>query len=229
MAFGQHASQFVADPLTGDLMNLRGKFPNCLKRHWVNLIFETRRESHCPQHPQLVFAEPQLGIADSADNAGVQIVFAADEIQNFVGERIKQQPIDGEIATLHILLRIAAEANLIWMAPIAVSHIAAKSRNFNTEFMLVATEGMLFSVCLLAFSHCGALRLRKRHQHNPELRPDGVGFRKNAHDVIRSSIGRNVVVGRLALQQQIANASAHQICLMTLIAQRSNNRNGEAL
>src|SRR5437763_12014023 len=118
MAFGQHASQFIADPLTGDLMNLRCELPKCLKGRWVNLIFEARRESHCPQHPQLIFAEPQLGIADGADEASVQIVFAADEIQNFVRERIKQQPVDGEIAALDILLRIAAEANLIRMAPI---------------------------------------------------------------------------------------------------------------
>src|SRR5258708_25644787 len=48
-------------------------------------------------------------------------------------------------------------------------------------------------------------------QHHAELRSYGVCLRKNLHHLCRSGGGGNVIVGRFAIKQQIAYASAGKV------------------
>ena len=54
---------------------------------------------------------------------------------------------------------------------------------------------------------------------DPELRSDGQAVRKELLDAIRRSIRRNVVIGRLALEQNIAHTPADEIGLMACLPQ----------
>ena len=66
-----------------------------------------------------------------------------------------------------------------------------------------------------------------RHQHHSKLCADAVGIGKDAHDFIRRSAGSHVVVSRLPAKQNVAHASAHEIGLVALLAQGTNDRDGE--
>jgi hypothetical protein len=46
---------------------------------------------------------------------------------------------------------------------------------------------------------------------------------KNAYDIVRRSVSGNVVVGRLAAEKKVANATADKKGLITLITQLSDN------
>ena len=79
----------------------------------------------------------------------------------------------------------------------------------------VATSTVLFAV----ISH--------RHQHHSKLRAHRVGFGKDPHDLVGRGVGGDVVIGGLAAEQQIAHASANEVCLVAVLAQSANNLLGE--
>ena len=54
----------------------------------------------------------------------------------------------------------------------------------------------------------------------------GPGAREQAHDLLRRGIGGDVIIGRLAAQQQITHAAAYEICLISGGAQCANYLNG---
>ena len=55
----------------------------------VALGAEPRGEADGANHAQLVLGEAMFGLADGADNAGLQVIAPANEIQNFVGVGIE--------------------------------------------------------------------------------------------------------------------------------------------
>jgi hypothetical protein len=69
--------------------------------------------------------------------------------------------------------------------------------------------------------------LGRRYQHHSELRADGVGLGKNAHDLVGCGIGRDVEIGRLVSEQQIAHAPANQVGFMASLPQGADNRDGK--
>ena len=69
--------------------------------------------------------------------------------------------------------------------------------------------------------------VRRRHQHNPELRSHRIRLGKDAHDLIGGGVRRHVVIFRFAPKQEIAHASAHQIGLKAALAQGLHDRGGE--
>jgi hypothetical protein len=45
---------------------------------------QARRKAHGPQHPEMVFMKPDLGIADGADHSIAEVVAAAYKIENLI-------------------------------------------------------------------------------------------------------------------------------------------------
>ena len=90
-----------------------------LKGFGFDREIEARGEADGAEHAEFVFGEAQRGIADGADDFGVEIAASADEVEDLVGERIEQQAVDGEVAALDIFLWSFAEADLVRMAAIA--------------------------------------------------------------------------------------------------------------
>ena len=64
------------------------------------------------------------------------------------------------------------------------------------------------------------------HEHDSELLADGERLREDLHDLLRSRVGRNVIVGGLAAQQQVADASAGEVGLVSAFAKGANDFGG---
>jgi hypothetical protein len=61
------------------------------------------------------------------------------------------------------------------------------------------------------------------YEHDAELRADGIRLGEDRHDLVRSRIGRYVVVSGFASEQQVADASAHEVGMEAPIAQRPDD------
>ncbi len=127
-------------------------------------------------------------------------------------ERIKQHAIDSEVAPLHVLARIVGEADFVGMTPIGVADIGTKRRDLNRA-------------CGATRSLARQTRLRRlnRYEHDSELLADGKRPRKDLHDLLRSRVSRNVIVSRLAAEQQVTNASTGKVSLIPALAQRAHD------
>ena len=183
----------------------------------IDLVIEARRKTHGAEHTQFVLGKAAFGLADGAHDSGLQIVAPADKIQNLVCRRIEHHAVDREIPALHVFTGIFSKANLVGMTAIGVAHIRAKSRDLDDGG--VTGEGARRST---GERGRGAVVL-ERHEHHPELLPDGESLREDLHDLPRSSVGRNVVVGRLAAKQQVADTSAGEVGPVSALAQREND------
>ena len=110
-----------------------------------------------------------MRLANGANYLALQIAASANVIDDLVRYRIEQQTIYGEIATLHIFLRGVGVADRIGMAPIGVSHVAAISRDFNTNRLLV--------------------RLPHHDEDHPKLRTNGNSLREKRYHFIWTRAG----------------------------------------
>ena len=137
----------------------------------------------------MVFAETHRRVADGADRAALQVGAAVHIVQHAAGLRVHQQAVDGEIAAQYVLARFLLEVHAGGAAAVAVIVIAAKWGHFH-------------------------LREVVAHQHHSEKRAHLAGVRKEAHNAIRTGVGRNVEILGFRAQKQVAYASAHQVRLV---------------
>src|SRR5689334_9593337 len=63
-------------------------------------------------------------------------------------------------------------------------------------------------------------------KHYAELSAYGVGLRKDADDLMRRCRGRDIVVSRFAVDEQITHAAADQIGGVAMFAQRACDASG---
>ena len=209
LSFGQHLGQLVANPLAGDLVDLRREAADGFHGRGVDGVSEARGKAHGAQHAQLVLGEALLRRADGAHQAALQVAPAFDVVEQLAvrsvgmrGERIEQQAVDGEVAPLHVMLRRGGVAHRVGMAAVEIGSVGAEGGDLDVA--LIARISQRF----------------QRHQHHSELRADGVGLGKDAHDLVGRGRGGNVVIGGLAAQQQIAHASAHPQSLVAVAAEK---------
>ena len=132
LAFGQHASEFVADPFAGDNVNLVGQLFDCGEGCRLDRVSEPRRKAHRPQHPQFVLLKPPLGITDGANDFGVEVFASADKVEHLTADRIEHHAVYGEVAAGHVLPRIRTEVHFVGMTAIRVAEIAAEGGDFHS-------------------------------------------------------------------------------------------------
>ena len=130
----------------------------------------------------MVLGEPFRRRADGADDPGAQVRFAADPIVQLLPHRIVEQAVDGEVAPAGVGLRVA-ERDPFRVPAILVIRLGPEGGHLE----LVA-----------AFDH----------HHHPELAPDGNRAFEEVLDLFRQGGGDDVVIARLAAQQEIAHAAA---------------------
>ena len=130
----------------------------------------------------MVLGKPFLRRADGADDFRAQILFAADPVVDFFRERIVKKPVDGEIAAERVGFR-AGENDFLRPPAVAVFRLGAKGGDL--ELLLVLDD-----------------------DHHPEFFPDWNGFLEKFFNLLRSRVGGNVVILRLASEQKIAHAAA---------------------
>src|SRR5581483_1876657 len=139
-------------------------------------------------------------------------------------------------------------SNLIGMPAVGIQAVAAEGGDFDdallgggvmevreVAFLLRGNGfGVVERVGLLrlGLAACGGSRSPRRtnrfdrHQDNTELRAHGPSLGKNAHHLVRSCVGGDVVVGGLAAKQKVAHASPNQVGLVAALAQSADDFNG---
>src|SRR5690606_9910445 len=91
---------------------------------------QRRGKTDGPKHPQLVFGHPIFGIPNCSNDLSFEISLTSDEVVYCLSQRIKEQPVDCEIATLCIFLG-TTELHMVWSPPIEIRSILTKRGNFN--------------------------------------------------------------------------------------------------
>ena len=152
----------------------------------------------------MVLGEAHLGVADGADQPGVKVRAAAHEIEHLSGQGVLEQGIDGEVAALHVEARIGFELHLARMTAIVVGVFAAEGGHLNL----------------------GAVA---RYQHHAEVRAHLPGIGKQPQDLVRRRFGGDVIVVRMAVEDEVANAAAGVIGSRARCAQARYNRSSQRL
>src|ERR1700687_2832719 len=78
-----------------------------------------------------LLAAPSIGFADCPDDARAQVCLPIDEIQYFSGVMPHDQPIDGEVAPLHIFFWRACILHAIRMPPVGIAKVRSERCHFN--------------------------------------------------------------------------------------------------
>ena len=126
-ALRKHLGKLVADAFAADLVDLWRECADRSESLGLNLIAKARGEANRAQQAQLVLSEAAIRIADGADNAGADIILAADVIEDAIAiERIHQETVDGEVAALDILFGSLGETDFAGVAAIGIGAIIAE-------------------------------------------------------------------------------------------------------
>src|SRR4051812_14168134 len=88
-----------------------------------NLELETCRKPNRAKESEMVLFETVVWIANSSDDLFFQILLAADVVDHLVLDRVEKQPVDGEIATLGVLLG-GREMHFRWTTSVEVNVVA---------------------------------------------------------------------------------------------------------
>ena len=137
MALGEHFCELVAHTLAADGVNARGERANGALGFRLQIEAEPCREPNRTQHAQMVLCKAQFRTPDGAHHARIEISEAADAIDHCEAEkfritntlvqkaaptqwaqRVEQQPVNREIAALHVLLGAHGVTHRIGMAAI---------------------------------------------------------------------------------------------------------------
>ena len=103
-AFGENARNLLADPLPRDARHIRRLGANRLEGFGFDLEAEARGEARRADHAQAILLKARARVADGADDAGGEVLPAADFVDHAVCDRIVHHAVDGEIAPPDVLL-----------------------------------------------------------------------------------------------------------------------------
>ncbi len=176
-AEGVSFGELLPDPLDGDggkeLIGMRAD--SCF-RGALNVKAEAASEADSADHPEPVFFDPLMGIADGADDFGFEIDAAVDIIEDLFSEGVVEHPIDGEVAAVGIFSG-CGEFNAGGSAAVMIVEIASKGG----DFILVPVDD---------------------DDEDPKGNADGDGMGKEGLDGLGRGVGRDVdVVGRVVQKQ----------------------------
>jgi hypothetical protein len=96
----------------------------------VDFEFEIGRETHRPEKSKVIFRKTLIGIANAADSFRFKIRLPPNVIDKLVGNRVKEESVDREIASLCVMLCIG-ERDCRWMPTVLIFAVAAKRSDFD--------------------------------------------------------------------------------------------------
>ena len=103
-SFGEYLQDLVAHALRTHLADLRRLGSNGFRRTRIKSELQARRKTNRPQHPQAVFAEAFVRIADGTHPPGIDVGLTAHIIEHLFLHRIVEKAVEGEVAPQHVLL-----------------------------------------------------------------------------------------------------------------------------
>ena len=113
-----------------------------------------------------------------------------------------EESIDGEIAALDVFLRSLGVDDLIGMATVGIAQVGAEGSDFYFEGIFV-------------------------EENDAEVRADVDGLREEEKDFGGRGVGRDVVIGGLAIKKNVAHATADEEGLVALALEDVTDRVGE--
>ncbi len=93
---------------------------------------ERRPEAHRPQHPEVVLAEPRVGVAYRADDLSLQVLLAADVVEQLALDGLVKHPVYREVPPQRILAR-AGVLDPNGPPAVLVLQVRAKCRHLERE------------------------------------------------------------------------------------------------
>jgi hypothetical protein len=121
LAFGQHFGQFFADSVRRRPDEFQALTFGSRLGCGLDLVIEARGETHGSEHAQFVFGETAVGIADGADDSGLQVGLAAYKIQNLVGGKGSNiMPLMVKSRRCASSTRVFGEADFVGMTAVGV-------------------------------------------------------------------------------------------------------------
>ena len=158
-------------------------------RGGLDLEIELGREAHRAQHPDRVFAHPDLGIADRADEPRLEVGDAAGVIDDVKGARIIEERVDREVAPKRVFLGRAE------------SVVVANQRIFGLGHVLgAAAEGGDLDIVLA-----------EKDVDQAKAPPDKPRVAEQIAHLLRMRRGRDVEVLGPPPDHQVAHAAADQV------------------
>lgn len=198
---GDDAGEFVADALGRNLGKERGAVAN----GGPGLCFDFKTggdgEADGAEEAESVFFEAFLGVADGAEGARFEIGPAVDVVDDFAGEGILKEAVDGEVAALGVFLG-RGEFNGFGAATVFVGAIGA--------------EGGDLDHFVIAF-----------HDDDAEVCADGIGSFEKGLDLGGSGGGGEVVVLGFLAEELVADGTTGKVDDMTSLAQDAGGFDGE--
>ncbi len=202
LALGEQLGEFLANALGGDNTNFVGVFADGSEGCGFDGVAEARGETDGTEHAEFVFGESAGRFADSPDDFGGEIIAAADEIEDFTGVVAHEKAVNGEIAALDVFFGRLGIDDLVGMAAIGVTEVGAKRGDFDFEGILADED-------------------------YAELCADVETLGEKPQNFLRRCICCHVEIRGLALEEDVANASANEKGLVPLALERGANRIGE--
>jgi hypothetical protein len=201
-ALSEETSEFLANAFSGDDIDFVGLLADGGEGGGFDGVTETCGEADGAEHAEFVFRETPHGIADGADDSRGEVGAAADEVENFTRVVAHEESIDGEIAALDVFSRSLGVDDLIGVPAVGIAHVGAEGSDFYFEGIFV-------------------------EENNAEVCADVDGVWEEAEDFGRRGVGRDVVIGGLAIKKNVAHATSDEEGLVALALERVGDRVGE--
>ena len=112
------------------LLDVAAYRPKCCG---FDLESEARCEAYRAHHAEFVFRKTPVGLADGADDFGLEVGPPAHEIEHFPRVVRHQQAVDRKVASPHIFLRSICVDHTVRVAAITVAHVRAERGNFDLQ------------------------------------------------------------------------------------------------
>ena len=183
----QQFAEFFRDALGGDDYDLRGDLLSRGEGGWVDAQFEPRRDSHGPEHAQLVFGEAGHRVADGPEYLRFEIDLAADEVVELPRDGVEEHPVNGEVAALGVEFR-GRKRDGLGPPSIDVDAVRAERGDFNREVLAIVAA-------------------RADHFDDAERGTDRNGTAEQVRDLLRPRVGGDVVVVGREAEEFVAHAA----------------------
>ena len=216
----------------GDLRRIAA---NRINDRWIDRELEPRGKHDRAEHPHRVFAEAHVRIADAPDDACVQVVDAADVVDDREGRDVVEQRVDREVAAERVLFGRAERVVAVDQV-IAIRRVARPPRRCGWQRVrrrrwpdscsircpahrrAVPRAARLFGHRLeLRLAHLPAERrhldrlLPELDVRETEAAADDPAVAEEALDLVRVGRRADVEVLGAAAEQQVPDAAADEV------------------
>jgi hypothetical protein len=193
-AAAQEPVQLLEDAWLGALGDLAAVPDQRRERDRLDGEVEPRGELHRAQHAHRVLAEPDVRVADGANQAALEVGHAGDVVDHALGLDVVEQAVDGEVAPAGVLGVAAEDVVPADQELVVVRRVVTLAR--------VGAEGRRLD------------DLRPEEDvSQPEPASDDAAIAEQLPDFFWSCARRDVEVLRRPVEQQIADASADEVGL----------------